>query len=133
MLDFQCNWTFRPLNRVRLSWLVIAFLASFGTAAAKLRPEDCLCDRLAFPPTNNPSGRVLGGEVVNETSNGILELASTAVIYTTRKEQKDNKERTRLKVQCTGTSINRTEFPFTRIFEHRNSMILLINKLYLRI
>ena len=116
MPDFQYNWTFRPLNRVRLSWLVIAFLASFQTAAAKLRPEDCECDRMAFPPTNNPMGRVLGGKEVNETNNDILELASTAVIYVTRKEQKGTESITRLRIICSGTSSNRTEFPFTRIF-----------------
>ena len=105
MPDFQCNRTLRPLNRVRFTWLVLAFLASFRTAAAKLTDAECLCDRMVFPPTNNPVGRVIGGKVINST---LMELASTVVLYLAQPNKTTNVMT--VSVFCTGTSSNRTKF-----------------------
>ena len=112
MPDFQWNRTLRPLNRVRLSWLVIAFLVSFQTAAARLTDQECLCDRMVFPPTNHPVGRVIGGQIVDASPEGLMELASAAVIYEAKVIEMNNEHIMTTETICGGTSSNRTECPF---------------------
>lgn len=74
MFAFQSN---------RLAWFVIAFLAySFAAEEPKLTKEECTCDRMRQPPSNNPKGRVIGGQIVRHDGS-VDDLASTAVIYLT--------------------------------------------------
>ena len=106
------------MNRVHLIWFVLAFLASFGTAAARMNANLCTCDRMAFLPPNNPVGRVIGGQIVNGSYNGVLDLASAAVIYLANEVRRPTGG-TALVVNiiCSATSSNRTkcQMPFHKI------------------